>query len=221
MSSEYVSIPVGEAGAGAPPPSGGPRPDGWEVRGFGIYVGVDETAAGVDVDALVGDVQRALTAVPGTRTFASVVLAPEGDPAAPLDLVRTALAEPSLARSAVRGVVVDLDRHQVLVDGRVVPLRYREQALLAHLVRHRGRVLDRPALQAALRAEGADEVSGRTIDVYLQRVRRRLEPYGEIVRTVRGRGYRIDPHPELHVREETSPVPGDAYDADAATSEVR
>jgi DNA-binding response OmpR family regulator len=48
-------------------------------------------------------------------------------------------------------------------------------------------------------AEGADEVLDRTIDVYLQRLRRRLGPYDEIIRTVRGRGYRMDPHPELHV----------------------
>jgi DNA-binding response OmpR family regulator len=85
------------------------------------------------------------------------------------------------------------------VDGEVVTLRYREHVLLRHLVRHRGEVLDRGALQAALLAEGADEVLDRTIDVYLQRLRRRLGPYDEIIRTVRGRGYRLDPHPELRV----------------------
>jgi DNA-binding response OmpR family regulator len=213
MTDEYVAVPlerfeaVEDRRRGAP---GSPE-GGLAVRGFGVYVGIEgsaERAAAINIAALVADVQRVLTGVPGARTFASVVLAPEGTPAPALDVVRTALAEPSLAAtvatagsaaSARAGVVVDLARHRLTVDGEVVTLRYREHVLLRHLVRHRGEVLDRGALQAALLAEGADEVLDRTIDVYLQRLRRRLGPYDEIIRTVRGRGYRLDPHPELRV----------------------
>ncbi|MEN2742457.1 winged helix-turn-helix domain-containing protein [Microbacterium sp. X-17] len=209
MSGDYVTIPVWAADAAGPVHPHLRAPDGLEVRGFGIYVGIDESvahAAGVDVVELVDGVRRALTDIPGTQTFASVVLAPEGTPTAPLDVVRTALAEPSHGDATpTAGIVVDLARHQVSVDGRALQLRYREQALLDHLIRHRGEVLDRPALQAALRAEGVGEVFDRTIDVYLQRIRRRIEPYGDIIRTVRGRGYRVDPHPDLRVIEHASP----------------
>jgi len=207
MSAEYVAIPW-EGGAGAqPPPLRAPR--GLGVRGFGIYVGLDEgaaDAAGVDVATLVGEVQRAITDIPGAATFASVVLAPETAPEPPLDVVRTALGEPSLRQAAARrvtrahGVVVDLARHRVSVDGRPVTLSFREHALLTFLVEHQGEVHDRQRLLAALLGETDGEPIGeRTIDVYLQRLRRRLDPYGDVVRTVRGRGYRLDPHPDVTV----------------------
>ena len=206
MSAEYVAIPW-EGAAGARPPVAAPR--GLGLRGFGIYVGLDEQAAdaaGVDVGALVGDVQRAITGIPGASTFASVVLAPADDPEPSLDVVRTALGEPSLHHAPARrvsrdeGVVVDLARHRVTVDGHVVALSFREHALLTFLVQHQGEVHDRQRLLGALLSEtDGEQINERTIDVYLQRLRRRLHPYGDVVRTVRGRGYRLDPHPDVTV----------------------
>lgn len=110
------------------------------------------------------------------------------------------------------GVVVDLARHRVSVDGAPVHLSYREQALLTFLVRHQGVVHERRALLTALAAsDGPVQISERTIDVYLQRLRRRLNPYGDVIRTVRGRGYRLDPHPDVRVvgdAETVEPVAG-------------
>jgi len=208
MGAEYVAVPW-EGDVTARPV---PAPSGLALRGFGLYVGLDPAsadAAGVDVGALVGEVRRRIGAVPGARTFASVVLAPPDTPEAPLDVVRAALAEPSLRSAApdpgrpapqAVGVVVDLARHRVSVDGRPVSLSFREHALLTYLVEHQGEVHDRQRLLDALVGETDGEpISARTIDVYLQRLRRRLEPYGDVVRTVRGRGYRLDPHPDVTV----------------------
>lgn len=203
MPTDYVAIPWD--GAQHPPL---PAPQGLGLRGFGIYVGLDEGAAdeaGVDIAALVGDVRRAITGIPGAQTFASVVLAPPDAAEPPLAVVRSALGEPSLQRTAPRaprgdGVVVDLARHRVTVDGRHVALSFREHALLTFLVEHQGEVHDRQRLLAALLGETDGEpIHERTIDVYLQRLRRRLAPYGDVVRTVRGRGYRLDPHPDVTV----------------------
>lgn len=203
MRGDYVAIPWE---GGHHPRVAAPR--GLGLRGFGIYVGLDERAAdaaGIDVGALVGQVRRALTGIPGAETFTSVVLAPSDAPEAPLAVVRSALGEPSLQRHeprAVRsaGVVVDLARHRVTVDGRPAGLSFREHALLTFLVEHQGEVHDRQRLLTALLGETDGEpISERTIDVYLQRLRRRLAPYGEVVRTVRGRGYRLDPHPDVTV----------------------
>lgn len=211
MTAEYVAIPW-EAGARARTPVAAPA--GLGYRGFGIYVGLDETQAadaGVDIGELVDDVQRALTGIPGAQTFASVVLGPADD-AAPLTAVRAALGEPTARVAAPAatapaapksapsstGLHIDLARHRVCVDGKPVRLTYREQALLDHLVRHQGVTHDRPALLAALAAaDGTDDIGERTIDVYLQRLRRRLHPYGEVIRTIRRRGYRLDPHPDV------------------------
>jgi DNA-binding response OmpR family regulator len=206
VSAEYVAIPWEGPGAERAPLR---APQGLGLRGFGIYVGLDEgaaDAAGVDIAALVGDVQRAITDIPGAQTFASVVLAPPDAAEPPLAVVRTALGEPSLRHAAPRrvtrtdGVVVDLARHRVTVDGRLAALSFREHALLTFLVEHQGEVHDRQRLLTALLGETDGEpINERTIDVYLQRLRRRLEPYGDVVRTVRGRGYRLDPHPDVTV----------------------
>lgn len=206
MPTDYVAIPW----EGAHPHPTLPAPQGLGLRGFGIYVGLDEgaaDAAGVDIAALVGDVQRAITGIPGAQTFASVVLAPPDAAETSLSVVRSALGEPSLHRAPesraarTEGVVVDLARHRVTVDGQHVGLSFREHALLTFLVEHQGEVHDRQRLLTALLGEtDGDPINERTIDVYLQRLRRRLDPYGDIVRTVRGRGYRLDPHPDVTVR---------------------
>lgn len=204
MTTDYVAIPWD----GAQPHPPARTIPGLGLRGFGIYVGLDEgtaDAAGVDIASLVGEVQRAITDIPGAQTFASVVLAPPDAAEPPLAVVRSALGEPSLQRAVPRasrgeGVVVDLARHRVTVDGRHVGLSFREHALLTFLVEHQGEVHDRPRLLAALLGETDGEpIHERTIDVYLQRLRRRLAPYGDVVRTVRGRGYRLDPHPDVTV----------------------
>jgi DNA-binding winged helix-turn-helix (wHTH) protein len=204
VTTDYVAIPWD----GAQPHPPARTIPGLGLRGFGIYVGLDEgtaDAAGVDIASLVGEVQRAITDIPGAQTFASVVLAPPDVEEPPLAVVRSALGEPSLQRTTPRapggdGVVVDLARHRVTVDGRHVGLSFREHALLTFLVEHQGEVHDRQRLLAALLGETDGEpIHERTIDVYLQRLRRRLAPYGDVVRTVRGRGYRLDPHPDVTV----------------------
>ncbi|MGO7983720.1 winged helix-turn-helix domain-containing protein, partial [Rhizobium johnstonii] len=91
-------------------------------------------------------------------------------------------------------------RHRVWIDGAAITLSYSELALLAYLVLHPGVLHTRSGLIEALFSTSAGEQIGhRTVDVYLQRLRRRLDPYGDIIRTVRGRGYRLDPHPDLRV----------------------
>jgi two-component system OmpR family response regulator len=81
-----------------------------------------------------------------------------------------------------------------------VGLSFREHALLTFLVENQGEVHSRHRLLDALLGEtDGDPINERTIDVYLQRLRRRLDPYGDVVRTVRGRGYRLDPHPDVMV----------------------
>lgn len=183
-----------------------PDVHGRTARGFGLYVGVDGVDGDppVDVVGLAQQVGRALRGVPGVRAAASLVLAPEGahgDSA--LEHVRRALREPRMpdidGDHGEADVVIDLARHRVAVGGEPVHLRYRELVLLEHLSLNLGRVRAREQLQAALQLAGGAAVSTRTIDVYLQRLRRRLGAHGDMIRTVRGRGYRLDPHPDLRV----------------------
>jgi two-component system phosphate regulon response regulator PhoB len=70
------------------------------------------------------------------------------------------------------------------------PIEYR---LLVFLVSHRGRVYSRESLLKNVWS-GMLDVEDRTVDVYIRRLRKTLEPYGchEMIKTVRGTGYRFD-----------------------------
>ena len=54
----------------------------------------------------------------------------------------------------------------------------------------------------------ADEVPNeRTIDVHVRRLRSKLAHYQDIVRTVRGVGYRFDRHADVSIRQASTPSP--------------
>jgi len=198
-------------------------PDSAEVRGFALYVGIDEAkaaAAGVDLPALVERLKALVSeTVEGAETHAAVAIAPRGAGGRDIDVVRAALHEPSFARrrggpSATEGpkrrtgVVVDLSRKRVLLDGDVAPLTYREFELLQFLVLREGRSVERAEIIAGLWSESdADRPNDRTIDVHIRRLRAKLGDYDDIVRTVRGSGYRFDRHADVSVRFSSTPSP--------------
>ncbi len=88
------------------------------------------------------------------------------------------------------GVTVDRRRHQASVDGKVLQLTRSEFRLLDTLIRQPGRVFHRTELIDA--ALGEDTmVMGRTIDVHIRALRRKLDQYQDVIETVRGVGYRF------------------------------
>lgn len=197
-------------------------PEGTEARGFVLYVGIDEAkaaSAGTDLGTLVSALRK-LTAdlVPAAETYAAVALAPRGSGGRDVDVVRLALQDPSaLARHredpltsepAAEGVIVDLSRKRVTIDSEIAPLTYREFELLRYLVAREGRTVARTELIAGLwGTSDADAPNERTIDVHVRRLRSKLGGYEEIVRTVRGVGYRFDRHADVSVRHATTPSP--------------
>ena len=71
-----------------------------------------------------------------------------------------------------------------------------------------GRTIDRSEIIATLWAEGADDIPNeRTIDVHVRRLRSKLGAYEDIVRTVRGAGYRFDRHADVTIRWASTPSP--------------
>jgi two-component system, OmpR family, response regulator RegX3 len=92
------------------------------------------------------------------------------------------------------GVRIDVDRHQVTVDGRVVPMPLKEFELLELLVRNSGRVLTRG--QLIDRIWGADYFGDtKTLDVHVKRIRSKIESDPSnpaLLLTVRGLGYRFE-----------------------------
>lgn len=83
---------------------------------------------------------------------------------------------------------------QVAVDGANVDLTTFEYRLLEYLVRQRGKVVSKTELADYLYAHD-DERDSNVIEVLIARIRRKLDPQGQLqpIATVRGRGYRLNP----------------------------
>lgn len=102
-----------------------------------------------------------------------------------------------------RGAAVNVIEHgplrldpaalSVTCDGRAVALQRREFMLLHKLLESPGQVLSRAQLEESVYGwEGG--VESNSLDVHIHRLRRKLYP--EVIRTVRGVGYVIDPAPQ-------------------------
>lgn len=204
-----VTAPAAAAAAAADLPSSR------SPRGFALYVGLDEikaAEAGVSLPLLVDALRRTLAELaPGAETHATVALAQHGSGGRDLDVVRLALQEPgAIARTKAaaeeqseedNGVIVDISRKRVLLDGDSASFTYKEFELLQYLVLREGRTIERTELVSALWQASDDEAPGeRTIDVHVRRLRAKLGRYEDIVRTVRGVGYRFDRHADVVIR---------------------
>lgn len=197
-------------------------PTGTEARGFALYVGLDEgkaDAAGTDLADVVTQLKLLLAElVPGSETYAAVALAPAGAGGRDVDVVRLALQDPAALAKNRRveepapktggGVVVDISRKRVILDGEPAALTYKEFELLQYLVLREGRTIDRAELISSLWSAADDEVPNeRTIDVHVRRLRAKLGAFEDIVRTVRGIGYRFDRHADVSIRLSSTPSP--------------
>lgn len=95
---------------------------------------------------------------------------------------------------AVSNIRMDVERHQVFVDGRPISLPLKEFELLEFLMRNAGRVLTR--LQIIDRVWGSDYFGDtKTLDVHIKRLRAKIEvdPASPVlIQTVRGLGYKIE-----------------------------
>ena len=88
-------------------------------------------------------------------------------------------------------LIIDLERYDVLMDGRRVSLTYKEFQLLVLLASNPGRVYSREMLLSQV--WGYDYLGGtRTVDVHVRRLRSKLEdPDHSFVETIWNVGYRF------------------------------
>jgi two-component system phosphate regulon response regulator PhoB len=96
----------------------------------------------------------------------------------------------TVARVELGRMRIDVDAHRAWVDDRALNLTLLEWKLLLALYQNRNRVLGRSTLLADV--WGVDvEVTTRTIDTHVKRLRDKLGPAGAYIQTVRGIGYRL------------------------------
>jgi DNA-binding winged helix-turn-helix (wHTH) protein len=198
-------------------------PDGTQARGFVLYVGIDEAkaaAAGTSLHRIVEELKKLASSIaPASETHAAVALAPDGVGGRDVDVVRLALQDPAAlakrrnpaddADRAPGGVVVDISRKRVILDNETAALTYKEFELLQYLVLREGRTIERAELISKLWDADSEEdaPNERTIDVHVRRLRAKLGRYEDIVRTVRGVGYRFDRHADVSIRQASTPSP--------------
>jgi two-component system OmpR family response regulator len=85
----------------------------------------------------------------------------------------------------------DVAARRLFHDDVPIELSARELALTELLLARQGRVVSKEQIIDQLFGFG-DEVGSNAIEVCVHRVRRKLEPYGVEIRTVRGMGYLLD-----------------------------
>ncbi len=97
-------------------------------------------------------------------------------------------------RLAAGPIELDTNAMSLTVSGVLVPTTLTEFRLLEHLMRHTGQVFSRDQLLDAVWQESR-YVTDRSVDVYVRRLRGKIEEDPEnprYLRTVRGAGYRFD-----------------------------
>lgn len=87
-------------------------------------------------------------------------------------------------------LLLDVATGALTLDGAPLPLTAQEYRILAYLMHHAGRVVSRAELGEHVYAHGFDSDSN-VLDVLIGRIRRKLGV--PLLRTVRGRGFMLEP----------------------------
>ena len=107
--------------------------------------------------------------------------------------VRALLKRSVSIRSAVEiaGICIDPDAHTVTVDGKEIALTPREFELLLYVAQNKNIALSR---QQILSAVWNFDYYGdaRTVDTHVKNLRMKLGEHGSALKTVRGRGYKLE-----------------------------
>jgi two-component system alkaline phosphatase synthesis response regulator PhoP len=98
--------------------------------------------------------------------------------------------DPKRTSYAYGPLLVDLSRHEVLINGKEIPLTAKEFGLLEQLLHHPGRVLTRDVLLNAV--WGYDYYgTTRTVDVHISRLKLKIPLLDDAIISVKSLGYKL------------------------------
>ena len=89
------------------------------------------------------------------------------------------------------GLEIDLARHIATLDGQELVLTFMEFKLLVALLKRKGEAQSRETLLSDV-WDIDKNISTRTIDTHITRIREKLGDTGSIIKTVRGLGYKLE-----------------------------
>lgn len=89
-----------------------------------------------------------------------------------------------------KSIVLDENKHTVLVEGNEVDLTYKEYEILKYLMRNNSMVFTRDKLMEIV-WDYNFEHGNRTVDVHIQSLRKKLGSAGQYIKTIRNVGYKV------------------------------
>ncbi len=91
---------------------------------------------------------------------------------------------------SIHGILIHPGRHEVMVEDKVLDLTATEFRLLHLLARRPGWIFNRSQIVQGIFGDDYS-FSGRSVDVQIVGLRKKLGPAGQFIETVRGEGYRL------------------------------
>lgn len=91
---------------------------------------------------------------------------------------------------------LDSSNRQATMKGELLDLSLRELAILEALMQRVGQVAIKTRLAQQL-SDWDGEIGSNAIEVYVHRLRKKLEPHGICIRTIHGLGYLLEAHREV------------------------
>lgn len=107
-------------------------------------------------------------------------------------LLRRAKAVTASAELSCGNLVFDARSRRASMQGTALELSPREFTLLELMLIHRDNVVTKDQIVQVWAADGGSVGAGNAIEVYIHRLRRRLDGSGLDIRTVRGLGYLLE-----------------------------
>jgi len=98
--------------------------------------------------------------------------------------------EPEVTLS-IGGLSLSPNEHRVTIDGKEIELTYKEFELLKLFLENQGIAFTRDQLFRMV-WESDFCVESRTIDIHIGKLRQKLGKYGQLIKTVRNVGYRLE-----------------------------
>lgn len=91
----------------------------------------------------------------------------------------------------IAGIRIDKDAHEVFIDGKAVELSNKEFELLTYFIENQGMALSREKI---LNNVWNYDYFGdaRTIDTHVKKLRSKLGPKGDLIKTIWGMGYKFE-----------------------------
>lgn len=101
-------------------------------------------------------------------------------------------SQPTNTPTLAGGLTLDKAARRAILAGEPLELSGREWTLLELLVHQRDKVVTKEQIHQAWSEDGGETGGGNSIEVYIHRLRRKLEGAHLIIRTVRGLGYLLE-----------------------------